>query len=595
MGTVDEDDGRSAETFATEAGMEQGFDVHGSAVLPAPAAPGALRVSERTRVGLGVLAGAAGLGMVGDVLLRSTPWGLNLALWTVALVAAIAALQRWANADDQEFAWFPLALGVAAMMAWRDSPALKALDITALGIILGLVMLRARGGELRMAGLAHHAVGVAASAADAAVGAATVLFRDVRWAELRGEGTARHGVSIVRGGALALPLLLVFGSLLAAADARFERLVSGLFAFDAAALFLHVLVSLTIAWICGGILRTMTVGGDAPGPRIERPAALSLGIVEVGIVLGLLDLLFAAFVAVQLPYFFGAAHVLTQPGTATFSEYARRGFFELVTVAGLVLPLLLAMDWLVVRKKEMDDRVFRGLAGAQVALLFVIMASGLHRMRLYQGAYGMTELRLYTTAFMLWLGVVFAWFAWTVLRGQRERFAWGALTTALEAIVILHVVNPDAAIVRANAARADAPTRFDAAYAATLSADAVPPLLAAMPRLPAELSCGAANRLLARWHRSDADWRSWSLSRGRARAAVARRARELQADSECPEPSAIPPARPAMAAPAPAAAPPTGTAPAASNATAEAAPSPASAPASTAPYAAQAARPARAP
>ena len=59
------------------------------------------------------------------------------------------------------------------------------------------------------------------------------------------------------------------------------------------------------------------------------------------------------------------------------------------------------------------------------------MGSGLHRMRLYQGAYGLTELRLYTMAFMLWLGVVFGWFAWTVLRGHRERFAWGALTTAL--------------------------------------------------------------------------------------------------------------------------------------------------------------------
>lgn len=501
--------------------------------LPVAAAPTAVRISERTRVGLGVTGAAVGLGIAGDALLRNAPWGLNLALWTAALVMTIAFLQRWAQVDDVEVGWMPLALATAFLVAWRDSPTLKALDLAALCIILGLAMLRARGGEVRLAGLAHHAIGVAASAGDAAMGAANLLFRDVRWSELRTEGAARHGVSVLRGAALAVPLLLVFGSLLAAADARFQSLMGGL-TIEIPTLLLHTLVALLVAWIAGGILRTMTLGGEQPGPRIRRPDALALGIVEVGMVIGLLDLLFLAFVLVQLPYFFGSADVLMQPGTTTFSQYARRGFFELVTVAGLVLPLLLMADWVLRRDKPRHEGVFRILAGAQVALLCVIMASGLHRMRLYQQAYGLTELRLYTTAFMLWLGVVFVWFAWTVLRGRRERFAWGALTTALEALVLLHVVNPDGMIVRVNAARADAALRFDAPYAASLSADAVPPLLAALPGVRHELRCSAADRLLERWDARDTDWRSWSLSRARAHAAVSRRRQELRAMTPCP-------------------------------------------------------------
>jgi hypothetical protein len=177
--------------------------------------------------------------------------------------------------------------------------------------------------------------------------------------------------------------------------------------------------------------------------------------------------------------------------------------------------------------------VFRLLVGTQVALLFVIMASGLHRMRLYWGAYGLTELRLYTTAFMLWLGVVFVWFAWTVLRGHRQKFAWGALMAAVEMMVLLHVANPDAMIVRVNASRADAATRFDAIYAARLSADAVPPLLATLRAVDdSPTRCHAAERLLARWE-GEGDWRSWSLSRGRASAAVARHRKELQSMT-CP-------------------------------------------------------------
>ncbi|HYR09851.1 MAG TPA: DUF4173 domain-containing protein, partial [Longimicrobium sp.] len=363
--------------------------------VPAAAPRISMRVSERTRVGLGVTGAAVGLGIAGDVLLRTAPWGLNLALWTVALVMTIGALQRWAAVDDAEAGWMPLALTTAVLIAWRDSPTLKALDLAALGVILGLAMLRARGGEVRLAGLAHHAIGVAASAGDAAVGAASLLFRDVRWSEVRTEGAARHGVSVVRGAALAVPLLLVFGSLLAAADARFQRLLGGM-SMDVPAMMGHVLFALLVAWIAGGILRTMTLGGEQPGPRVNRPESLALGIVEVGMVIGLLDLLFLAFVIVQLPYFFGTADVVMQPGTTTFSQYARRGFFELVTVAGLVLPLLLLADWLLRRERPGHERVFRILAGAQVALLFVIMGSALHRMRLYQGAYGLTELRLYT-------------------------------------------------------------------------------------------------------------------------------------------------------------------------------------------------------
>jgi len=234
-------------------------------------------------------------------------------------------------------------------------------------------------------------------------------------------------------------------------------------------------------------------------------------------VLGSLNLLFAAFVAVQLPYLFGSAPSGPALG---YAQYARRGFFELVWVAGMVLPLLLGLHALL--REPRHARVFRWLAGVQVALLFVIIASALHRMRLYQGAYGLTELRLYTTAFMLWLAGVFAWFCATVLRGRRERFTFGALLLAAEALVLLHAFDPDARIVRTNAARVQAERPFDARYAAGLSADAVPALLAALPRVASPVErCIASRQLLRRWGPgAGADWRTWSLARARARSAV---------------------------------------------------------------------------
>src|SRR5262249_24542297 len=186
---------------------------------------------------------------------------------------------------------------------------------------------------------------------------------------------------------------------------------------------------------------------------------------EMAIPLGMLDVLFLSFVIVQFRYFIGgAASVETSTGL-TYAEYARRGFFELVAVSALVLPILLGIDWLVSNGTAATRRIFRALALIRVLLLSLIMLSAVQRMRLYQSEYGLTELGLYTTAFMGWQGLVFVWFILTVLRGRRERFAFGAMTAGLVVIGLLHVASPDAFIIRINTDRIREGRRFDAVYA----------------------------------------------------------------------------------------------------------------------------------
>lgn len=68
------------------------------------------------------------------------------------------------------------------------------------------------------------------------------------------------------------------------------------------------------------------------------------------------------------------------------------------------------------------------------------MASAVQRLVLLTGelGYGLTTVRFYPMVLMTWLAVVFVWFAFTVLRGARNFFAWGALWSA---IVILGATN----------------------------------------------------------------------------------------------------------------------------------------------------------
>src|SRR5206468_3878865 len=145
-----------------------------------------------------------------------------------------------------------------------------------------------------------------------------------------------------------------------------------------------------------------------------------------------------------------------------------------------------------------DTIAFRALSALLVVLLFVVMASALERMRLYQRAYGLTELRLYSTAFMLWLAAVCCWFVVTVFRGRRSGFAIGAVVTALATVVALNVANPDALIARIDIDRARAERPLDVGYVLGLSADAVPPLGHRPDRLGPAARSVAAPELLTR-------------------------------------------------------------------------------------------------
>jgi Domain of unknown function (DUF4153) len=523
-------------------------------------------MNERTRQGLIVVGAALALGILGDALLRATPWGLNLLVWIAALAAAGAALGRdgatgrrgdgakrrglssrsvspsrplpavgFAPAGNDPVApegrWLLLPiLFFAATFAWRDSPTLTLLNSLGLVIALALAALRARSGRFRVAGLADYARDVCVAGLNSAFGIFLLICLDIGWKEIpssRWTGAAR---AVGRGLAIAVPLLLLFGGLFVAADAAFEGMVARLFRWDLDALGTQLGRTLLCAWLVGGLLRVMLwAQGDASRAG-EPPARFSLGIIEIGVVLGLLDLLFLAFVCVQLRYLFGGAALIAATSGLTCADYARRGFFELVTVTALVLPVLLLAHGLLRKEQPAHEGLFRALATVLLALLAVVMASAVQRMRLYVAAYGLTELRFYTTSFMGWLTLLAFWFFATVLCGRRERFAFGALVTGFLAIATLDGLNPDALIVSANAARVDMVVPMDAEYVSSLSADAVPVLVDALPAMNEAERATAAAQLLSAWAApSSRDWRTWNWSRAQAWQAIRSQRQILQA------------------------------------------------------------------
>jgi hypothetical protein len=407
---------------------------------------------------------------------------------------------------------------------------------------------------VRRAGVVRYAGALALGALHAWTAAALALVDAARSSLRVGTGRAagwRTAAAIARGLVIAAPLVAVFGALFIAADAVFAELVANALRFDFQWIASHILVFSILAWLSTGYLRSFLTGTELPPLGVlSRDGALStlapkrpaLGITEVATALAALNLLFLLFVAVQFRYLFGG-HALVQvtPGL-TYADYARRGFFELVFAAVLVVPVLLAADWLLDRRLRRDAIVFRGLAGAQIGLVLAITASALQRLRLYHASYGLTESRFYAMVLLIWIGAMLFWLAATVLRGRRDAFAFGTLSSGLATVALLFVINPDAVIARVNVARmasADATVRFDVAYATSLSADAVPVLIDALAALPPEVQCPIARRMLRRWPPDrDRSIRGWNRSAAAASGAVreheARLRSMLGPDQKCP-------------------------------------------------------------
>lgn len=491
---------------------------------------------------------AIGLGILADLLLRAVPWGANLTLWLAAAsVAALGVIVRFDILRRRLEAW-PLLLVLlgGAGIVWRDSELLGVLYLGLVAIGGALILVQAGHGAAAGARVWEFIGAGARAARGAVVGLVPVV--PVVWAA-RPEGASRDGrlATLTRGALLGVPLLLVFGSLFASADPLFERYVRQAFSWDPGELVGHVALAAFLAWVSGGLLHELwSAPLRPPMPTVGRPKR-SAG--EVLMALALLDLLFLAFIAVQARYLFGGRELVEDTLGLTYSAYARRGFFQLVTAAALVLPTLVVSEWVM---RDVNSRLRRRFGRLTLVLLVgvgVVLISAVGRMVLYSRVYGLTELRVFTTVFMVWLAFVFVWFWRTVLRGSGQGFVTGALAAGVLIASGLTVANPDAWIVRVNSRRIASDVRmshgairpetgFDVEHASSLGADAVPALLAVVPRLDLPDRCVLAEILLQRWvEPTPPDWRSWNWSRWMARRAATEQADDLrQAVTRCPEP-----------------------------------------------------------
>ena len=524
-----------------------------------------------------VLLAALALGLCADYLFYGRLIGISAALFVALGFATLAGLsvaeERMPNRANIWVA--AAALFFALCLAWRASATLTAFNLLAVVGLLALLAIGFRGAALAHQPLAQMLTQLVASLSDLAFQPGALAVHAARGSAMPAVWRYRTRFRPIGCGLLlALPVLLVFTALLMSADQVFASYIDQIFSldlpFDFEQLFSHAFFIGAIAWTCAGGLLVALFGdahsafgrafgaltngliglvyidpqaahaeelpseGDTRPLRAPRQAPIALGWVESLIVLATVDLLFGSFMAIQGAYFFGGLDTLARTGM-TYSEYARRGFFELLAVACLSLGLLCALAIVTRRVEIRQRRAFVAACAVMIALVLGLLASAFQRMLLYEQAYGYTELRVYTHSFMIWLALVLALFLLALLREKPQLFTFGGFASALIYLAVLNIANPDAVIVRENIGRFSAPQaqasrtdeQVDAEYLTRLSADATPALVAALPQLD-DASRQMVMQALAQQYQQLATqqhengWPSWHVGRATAGWAIER-------------------------------------------------------------------------
>ncbi|NYF99075.1 DUF4153 domain-containing protein [Janibacter cremeus] len=404
-----------------------------------------------------LLLAALGVGIVAAILLPDNAIGLGM-----LIVLACGGLAIWLASPRRAARWSwvagALALPLALTTVLRDNPGFTFIAVAMAGVLAATSCTDAR----TVPGI----IAAVAAWPFSALRGLPLLDRTIK-------ALARQGRtwSVLRTAAVSLVLLLVFGGLLASADA-----VLGSWAAALVPELSDMVVfrTFTLVFFTGITLAGLYLSINPPHVESLPRCTARIPLWEWAVPLGFVIAVFVAFIVAQAAAMFGGHDYVLRTTGVTYAESAREGFGQLTVATALVLVLVAAVRAWGRVETTRDHRVMTALNAALCVLTLIVVASALRRMALYQEAFGYTVLRVSVDLFEIWLGLIVLAVLVSLFTPTRRWLGRTVLASAAVVTIVWSVGNTSAWVAEHNIERWEASGTLDERYLASLSDDAVP-------------------------------------------------------------------------------------------------------------------------
>ena len=344
----------------------------------------------------------------------------------------------------------------------------------------------------------------------------------------KGKSSGKRTIrKVLLGLLISVPLLFIVVSLLISADRIFESYmdrIPDMFAgikvgeYIARGFIIIFIFVTSFSFIFSLAERKKPVTSIQGDGSIKLPKVWDSVVVMT--IMILVNAIYLMFVIIQFAYLFGGVR-LALPEDFTFSEYARRGFFELITVTIINFGMMMLFIGFTKLNGGAAGKFLRGLYSLLVGNTVIMLISAYYRMLLYEEAYGFTYLRVLSQSFMIFMLVIFGIMLFRIWKDGIS-LAKPFIITALAAFVIINYVNIDVIIARENIQRYYERDEIDVAYLSALSYDALPEIARLKVTNNKIVAEDAAALIKSKSEKAlkNNDWQSFNLSRykaGRAR------------------------------------------------------------------------------
>ena len=263
----------------------------------------------------------------------------------------------------------------------------------------------------------------------------------------------KYFLHIFLGLLIGTPFIMIVVFLLSSADATFKNIFDNLFNFDISIpKNIGTLIwSLPMATYLYALIYGSSIEDNSKSFNIDKfnktmDNAASIPRLSLYTVNAVICCFYILFIGIQATYFIDILGG-SLPTDFTYSDYARRGFFELLTVALINIVFIVVAKILSVKNE--NNKYMRIHILLNSILTLVLISVAFAKMYLYISTYGLTTLRIIPSVFMIFLCFVFAF----IIMGEfKKNFPVTKLSFYAGNIlfVLLCLANIDAVVARYN-------------------------------------------------------------------------------------------------------------------------------------------------